>query len=255
PPLVGDRTMVRIGRDHKARRCAASGCRLDRKAASGGGLPGPDAGPRTRQKSGPDKRGIYHPRPAAPFPPPPSGRKLPYTGGRGRYAPFHSAASSTSRTGAGEGRWPPVGDRMGRQLTAVSFGAIARVGAVAVGCVALSHCSGSYSGKEYSPRVVEDGEPVPKGGGAYRVGKPYNINGRTYFPSENSSYRGEGVASWYGPDFHGRLTANGEVYDMHSLSAAHPTMPLPSYARVTNLDNGRSIIVRVNDRGPFAYGR
>ena len=144
---------------------------------------------------------------------------------------------------------------MGRQLTAASFGAITRVGAVAVGCMVLANCSGPYSGDKYSPRVVEDGEPVPKGGGAYRVGKPYNINGRTYFPSENPSYRGEGVASWYGPDFHGRLTANGEVYDMHSLSAAHPTMPLPSYARVTNLDNGHSIIVRVNDRGPYAYGR
>jgi rare lipoprotein A len=144
---------------------------------------------------------------------------------------------------------------MGRQLTAASFGAITRVGAVAVGCMVLANCSGPYSGDKYSPRVVEDGEPVPKGGGAYRVGKPYNINGRTYFPSENPSYRGEGIASWYGPDFHGRLTANGEVYDMHSLSAAHPTMPLPSYARVTNLDNGRSIIVRVNDRGPYAYGR
>ncbi len=149
-----------------------------------------------------------------------------------------------------------VGDRMGRQLTAVSFGAIARVGAVAVGCVALAHCSGPYSGKDkYSPRVVEDGEPVPKGGGAFRVGKPYNINGRTYFPTDNPSYRGEGIASWYGPDFHGRLTANGEVYDMHSISAAHTTMPLPSYARVTNLDNGRSIIVRVNDHGPYARDR
>jgi len=103
--------------------------------------------------------------------------------------------------------------------------------------------------------VVEDGEPVPKGGGSYKVGKPYNINGRTYFPSENMSYRSEGIASWYGPDFHGRLTANGEVYDMHGISAAHTTLPLPSYARVTNLDNGRSIVVRVNDRGPYARNR
>ena len=102
-----------------------------------------------------------------------------------------------------------------------------------------------------SDRVVADGEPVPKGGGSYRLGKPYNINGRTYVPSDNPSYRAEGVASWYGPDFHGRQTANGELYDMHAISAAHPTMPLPSYARVTNLDNGRSIMVRVNDRGPY----
>jgi rare lipoprotein A len=103
--------------------------------------------------------------------------------------------------------------------------------------------------------VVADGEPVPKGGGSYRLGKPYNINGRTYVPSDNPSYRAEGVASWYGPDFHGRQTANGELYDMHAISAAHPTMPLPSYARVTNLDNGRSIIVRVNDRGPYVRNR
>ena len=84
------------------------------------------------------------------------------------------------------------------------------------------------------------------------MGKPYNINGRTYVPAEDPSYRAEGIASWYGRDFHGRLTANGEVYDMHGISAAHTTMPLPSYARVTNLENGRSIVVRVNDRGPYA---
>jgi rare lipoprotein A len=74
-------------------------------------------------------------------------------------------------------------------------------------------------------------------------------------PTEDPHYRIEGVASWYGPDFHGRLTANGEIYDMHSISAAHTTMPLPSYARVTNLDNGKSIIVRVNDRGPYRRDR
>ena len=67
-------------------------------------------------------------------------------------------------------------------------------------------------------------------------------------PQFNPNYRAEGLASWYGEDFHGRLTANGEVYDMHGISAAHPTMPLPSYARVTNLKNGRSIIVQVYDR-------
>jgi rare lipoprotein A len=144
---------------------------------------------------------------------------------------------------------------MGRQLSGAGFGSIVRVGAVAACCVVLAHCSGPFSSKEYSPRVVEEGEPVPKGGGSYRVGKPYNINGRTYVPAENPSYRAEGVASWYGRDFHGRLTANGEVYDMHSLSAAHTTLPLPSYVRVTNLDNRRSIIVRVNDRGPYHRNR
>jgi rare lipoprotein A len=144
---------------------------------------------------------------------------------------------------------------MGRQLRGRSWGGIARVGALAVGCLALAHCSGPFVSKEYSPRVVEEGEPVPKGGGAYKVGKPYNINGRTYVPAENPHYRAEGVASWYGRDFHGRLTANGEVYDMHSISAAHTTLPMPSYVRVTNLNNGRSIVVRVNDRGPYHRDR
>jgi len=81
------------------------------------------------------------------------------------------------------------------------------------------------------------------------------LHGRTNVPTENLTYRAEGIASWYGPDFHGRLTANGERYNMHGISAAHRTMPLPSYARVTNLDNGRSIIVRVNNRGPFVHNR
>lgn len=144
---------------------------------------------------------------------------------------------------------------MGRQLSSLGFGDIARVGAVALCGVVLAHCSGPFSSKEYSPRVVEEGEPVPKGGGMYRVGKPYSVNGRTYVPAENPSYRIEGVASWYGRDFHGRLTANGEIYDMHSISAAHTTLPLPCYVRVTNLDNGRSIIVRVNDRGPYHRNR
>lgn len=121
-----------------------------------------------------------------------------------------------------------------------------------LGCLALAHCSG---GSKFGERVAAEGEPVPKGGGSFRVGKPYSINGRTYVPNDNASYRAEGIASWYGPDFHGRLTANGELYDMHAISAAHTTMPLPSYARVTNLDNGRSIIVRVNDRGPYVHSR
>src|SRR4051812_17390875 len=135
----------------------------------------------------------------------------------------------------------------------------ARAGVAALACFLLTGCAGSNpfgtKNSNYSPKVVEDGEPVPKGGGSYKIGQPYSINGRIYSPSENGSYRSEGIASWYGADFHGRLTANGEVYDMHAISAAHPTMPLPSYARVTNLENGRSIIVRVNDRGPYAKNR
>ena len=105
-----------------------------------------------------------------------------------------------------------------------------------------------------SARVVEPGEPVPKGGGVYRVGKPYTVAGRTYVPGRQSGYSAVGLASWYGDDFHGRYTANGEIFDMNAISAAHPTMPLPSYARVTNLANHRSIVVRVNDRGPLSAG-
>jgi rare lipoprotein A len=106
-----------------------------------------------------------------------------------------------------------------------------------------------------SPRVVADGSSVPKGGGRDHVGKPYQVAGRWYTPRENPGYTVTGHASWYGDAFHGRKTANGEIYDKHAYSAAHPTMPLPSYARVTNLKNGHSVVVRVNDRGPFHGGR
>jgi rare lipoprotein A len=110
-------------------------------------------------------------------------------------------------------------------------------------------------GVSSSPRVVGFGEPVPKGGGVFRVGKPYTVAGKIYVPEEDTNYRAEGLASWYGDDFHGRQTANGEVFDMGSLTAAHPTLPMPCYARVTNLSNGKSLIVRVNDRGPYHNNR
>jgi rare lipoprotein A len=110
-------------------------------------------------------------------------------------------------------------------------------------------------GVSASPRVVEFGEPVPKGGGTYRVGKPYAVAGRVYTPGEDTDYRAEGIASWYGDDFHGRRTANGEIFDMTAITAAHPTLPIPSYARVTNVANGKSIVVRINDRGPYHGNR
>ena len=107
-----------------------------------------------------------------------------------------------------------------------------------------------------SPKLVADGEAVPRGGGQYLVGRPYTVAGRTYYPREiDGRFTQVGMASWYGDAFHGRRTANGEIYDKMAISAAHPTMPLPSYARVTNMRNGRSIIVRVNDRGPYHAGR
>ncbi len=123
----------------------------------------------------------------------------------------------------------------------------------------LAQCSSSrydaHYGVSSSERVVDPGEPVPKGGGNYHVGSPYVVGGRMYVPQYDPHYRAVGLASWYGDDFHGRYTANGEIFDLNGISAAHPTMPLPSYARVTNLSNGRSLIVRVNDRGPYAHDR
>ncbi|MGH1590078.1 septal ring lytic transglycosylase RlpA family protein [Methylobacterium phyllosphaerae] len=111
-------------------------------------------------------------------------------------------------------------------------------------------------GVKASPRLYNEGDVIPKGGGRRYTGKPYVVAGQTYVPKENpSGYVREGLASWYGSAFHGRMTANGEVFDRHSIAAAHPTLPLPSYARVTNLDNGYSMVVRVNDRGPYHAGR
>ena len=135
---------------------------------------------------------------------------------------------------------------------------------IAVLAVALAACSGSGSrrpaafdggkGVSASPRVVWGGS-VPKGGGTYKIGAPYRISGRWYIPQEDPAYDRVGVASWYGEDFHGRKTANGEIYDMGGLTAAHPTLPLPSYAHVTNVETGRTILVRINDRGPYARER
>lgn len=92
-------------------------------------------------------------------------------------------------------------------------------------------------------------------GGTYKVGNPYKIMGKWYYPKEDYHYSEVGVASWYGRDFHAKTTANGEVYDMNSLTAAHRTLPLPSIVKVTNLENGRSLVLRVNDRGPYAKSR
>ena len=149
----------------------------------------------------------------------------------------------------------------------MGFGGIAairvvRLAALAAGALTLANCSGGMSsridpryGVAASARVVEPGQPVPKGGGVYRVGKPYVVAGKVYVPESDPNYSAVGLASWYGDDFHGRYTANGEIFDENAISAAHPTLPLPSYARVTNLANHKSIIVRVNDRGPYAKNR
>lgn len=152
------------------------------------------------------------------------------------------------------------GERMGwRRAGAVGRHA-AQLGALGIVCLALAACSSSSKlagkfGAEPGTRVADVEKPIPKGGGVYKVGNPYEIAGKTFVPREDPHYDEVGPASWYGTDFHGRLTANGEVFDMNSLSAAHPTLPLPSYVRVTNLANRRSVVVRINDRGPYARNR
>jgi peptidoglycan lytic transglycosylase len=96
---------------------------------------------------------------------------------------------------------------------------------------------------------------VPPAAGVYKVGKPYQIDNVWYYPHEQPNYDETGIASWYGPTFYGKYTADGEVYDGDKLTAAHRTLPMPVNVRVTNLENGKSIVVRVNDRGPYSRGR
>ena len=167
------------------------------------------------------------------------------------------------------------GQRLGHmRLARVLLGVCAA--ALASGCATETikvHKAAKPKSKEYfseaeygvkaSPRAVAAAlhlpgvraTRMPRGGGREQVGKPYQVRGKWYYPKEDFGYDRQGTASWYGDAFHGRRTANGEIYDMNQLSAAHPTMPLPSYARVTNLKNGNTIIVRVNDRGPYAHSR
>lgn len=102
--------------------------------------------------------------------------------------------------------------------------------------------------------VAPNGVPIGPGG-TYKVGSPYVIKGVRYVPQVEPGYDETGIASWYGPGFHNKTTANGETYDQNDLTAAHRTLPMPTYVRVTNLENGRALVLRVNDRGPFAHGR
>jgi rare lipoprotein A len=102
------------------------------------------------------------------------------------------------------------------------------------------------------------GPPAPSAVGPgphFKIGQPYRINGQWYYPAFVTEYDATGIASWYGESYHGRPTANGEIYDMYALTAAHPTIQLPSVVEVLNLENGRSLILRVNDRGPFVDDR
>ncbi len=127
-------------------------------------------------------------------------------------------------------------------LTALGLGGCAETKLVGAGAKSATRPSGTTAS-------------AGPGKGVYKVGNPYQVAGVWYYPKENPKYDETGIASWYGPGFHGKYTANGEAYDMNDLTAAHQTLPMPVFVRVTNLENGRSIVVRVNDRGPFANGR
>jgi len=128
---------------------------------------------------------------------------------------------------------------------------------VLLGSAALAACATPHP--QYAVRGASVSGPLGKAptgaGGRYKLGEPYQVAGVWYVPKEEPNYDQQGTASWYGDDFHLKATANGEIFDMGMPSAAHPTLPLPSIVEVTNLDNGKRINVRVNDRGPFVGGR
>jgi rare lipoprotein A len=115
----------------------------------------------------------------------------------------------------------------------------------------LAGCAETALVANSSKMATEDQNSVPP----YKLGKPYQIDGAWYYPKVDYDYNETGIASWYGPDFHGKATANGETFDQNALTAAHKTLPMPTIVRVTNLENGRSIEVRINDRGPFVNNR
>ncbi len=123
-----------------------------------------------------------------------------------------------------------------------------------LGALALAACAETQFITHTAKRITK-AKTVVEPKVVYKVGKPYQIKGTWYYPAEDYAYDETGIASWYGTKFHGRATANGEVFDMNGLSAAHRTLPMPSFVRVTDLESGRSLNLRVNDRGPFARGR
>jgi rare lipoprotein A len=155
-----------------------------------------------------------------------------------RPLPLQPASTPASR---GLTRRGPSASRVGRLLVGLA------------GLLALTACAevelASHAAKQVQPNARTHG------GGQYKIGDPYQIDGVWYYPEVDYTYQETGIASWYGPKFDGNLTANGEVFDQYGLTAAHRTLPMPSMVRVTNLENGRSIVVRVNDRGPFKNGR
>lgn len=122
--------------------------------------------------------------------------------------------------------------------------------AALLGALVLAGCAGRQS-----PRAGTAAAPPPPAAPGVKIGRPYQVAGVWYHPSDDRDYAETGIASWYGPGFHARNTANGEVYDQDDITAAHRTLPMPSWVEVENLDNGRRLTVRINDRGPFVAGR
>ena len=133
---------------------------------------------------------------------------------------------------------------------------------VMLGILAVASCGGNKTkddgppGSTRIPDLPDDAVPRPEARSKYGNGPVYEVLGKRYTVMPSSSgYQERGVASWYGKKFHGNLTSNREVYDMYAMTAAHKTLPLPTYVRVRNLSNNKSIVVRVNDRGPFVHNR
>lgn len=152
----------------------------------------------------------------------------------------------------------PQNDRAGRAgarcVRRASMSAVLRtLGVFGLGLLVANCAAGKVDEAALDLGTQESTAETP--GGVYKVGKPYTVAGRRFEPKHQPDYDEVGLASWYGPGFHGRRTANGETFDQNAFSAAHPTLPLPAYARVTNLSNGRSVMVRINDRGPFSRNR
>ncbi len=125
-----------------------------------------------------------------------------------------------------------------------------------VACAFLAGCNGTIGALEPALSAAsQDGDDADDAEGRRHIGKPYKVAGRWYHPKEDEDYDKVGTASWYGTTFHGESTANGERFDKYALTAAHPTLPLPSYVRVTVVETGKSAVLRINDRGPFGPGR
>jgi rare lipoprotein A len=128
-------------------------------------------------------------------------------------------------------------------------------GRIAIVCAAAALAAACSTSSE--PEIGPEASSVslPSGNGVYKIGEPYQEEGVWYYPQEQPDYDETGIASWYGGEFHGHRTANGEIFDANGLTAAHPTLPMPVNVRVTNLENGKALVLRVNDRGPFRRGR